>query len=82
MFSHKGDYRPILVTDSLATCIGVAGYDPMSKFGFVVHFTSEAEVEASGAMLLDRLRVYREQNSSAPLLVHLRGGIQEYPNLF
>src|SRR5690349_16951405 len=26
VFSHKGDYHPILTTDSLATCIGVAGY--------------------------------------------------------
>lgn len=76
VFSHKGDYRPILVTDSLATCIGVAGYDPINQFGFVVHFTDEREVEASGAMLLDRLHAYREQNTSAPLLVHLRGGIK------
>jgi len=76
VFSHKGDYHPILVTDSLATCIGVAGYDPINKFGFVVHFTGEDELKASGAMLLDRIHAYREQNTSAPLLIHLRGGIK------
>ncbi len=76
VFSHKGDYHPILVTDSLATCIGTAGYDPINKFGFVVHFTCEDEVEASGPLLLNRIKAYRGQNTSAPLLVHLRGGIK------
>lgn len=76
VFSHKGDYHPILTTDSLATCIGVAGYDPMNKFGFVIHFTGEDEVKASGTMLLDRIQAYREQNTKAPLLIHLRGGIK------
>lgn len=76
VFSHKGSFRPILATDSLATCIGVAGYDPVNQFGFVVHFTGEDEVKASGDMLLNRIRVYREQNIHAPLLVHLRGGIK------
>lgn len=76
VFSHKGDYRPILTTSSLATCIGVAGYDPMNKFGFVIHFTGENEVQASGAMLADRIRAYKDQNSNAPLLIHLRGGIK------
>lgn len=76
VFSHKDDYHPILATDSLATCIGVAGYDSMNKFGFVIHFTSENEIKASGAMLLDRIRAYREQNTNAHLLIHLRGGIK------
>lgn len=76
VFSHKGDYHPILTTESLATCIGVAGYDPMNKFGFVIHFTGEDELKASGTVLLDRIRAYREQNTHAPLLVHLRGGIK------
>ncbi|MBA2368280.1 MAG: hypothetical protein H0V82_04565 [Candidatus Protochlamydia sp.] len=76
VFSHKGDYHPILATDSLATCIGVGIYDPMNQFGCVIHFTHEGEVEASGAMLLDRIKFYREQSSNAPLLVHLRGGIK------
>ncbi len=75
VFSHKGSYRPILATNSLATCIGVAGYDPANQFGFVVHFTREDAIEVSGEMLLNRIRAYRE-NNQAPLLVHLRGGIQ------
>ncbi|MFI5343727.1 MAG: hypothetical protein ACHQUC_05850 [Chlamydiales bacterium] len=77
VFSHKEDYRPIIATDALATCIGVAGYDPVNQFGFVVHFTGEDEVEASGAILLDRVRAYRTKNDAAPLLIHLRGGIKE-----
>jgi len=76
VFSHKGDYHPLLVTDSLATCIGVAGYDPTNQFGFVVHFTCEAEIIASGTMLLDRIRAYRT-HGNAPLLIHLRGGIKD-----
>jgi hypothetical protein len=76
VFSHKGSDRPILATDSLATCIGVAGYDPVNQFGFVVHFTWEDEVKASGDMLLNRIRAYREQKINAPLLVNLRGGIK------
>jgi hypothetical protein len=76
VFSHKGDCRPILVTDSLATCIGVAGYDPINQFGFVVHFTIENEIDASGTLPLDHIRRYREQNTNAPLLIHLRGGIK------
>jgi hypothetical protein len=76
VFSHKGDYHPILATDSLATCIGVAGYDPANQFGFVIHFTCEGEITASGPLLLERIRTYREQNNQAPLLIHLRGGIK------
>lgn len=76
VFSHKGSYRPLLATDSLATCIGVAGYDPVNQFGFVVHFAVSDEVKASGDMLLNRIRAYREQNINAPLLAHLRGGFK------
>lgn len=74
VFSHEDDYRPILATESLATCIGVAGYDPQNKFGFVVHFAGKDEVNASGEMLLDRIRAYRTEDNNAPLLIHLRGG--------
>ncbi len=76
VFSYKGDYRPILATDSLATCIGVAGYDPMNQFGFVIHFANKNEVEASKATLLKRICEYKAKNPQAPLLVHLRGGIK------
>lgn len=48
----------------------------MNTFGFVIHFTGKDEVKVSGAMLLDRIRVNREQNTNAPLLVHLQGGIK------
>ncbi len=74
VFCDKDDFHHILATDSLATCIGIAGYDPINKFGFVVHFTGKDEVEASGDMLLDRIRAYRKENS--PLIIHLRGGIK------
>ena len=76
VFSHEGDSRYTLATDSLATCIGVAGYDPVNRFGFVVHFADECEVEKSGALLMGRVHTYREQNGDAPLFIHLRGGIQ------
>ncbi|CRX39198.1 hypothetical protein [Estrella lausannensis] len=75
VFSHKEDYHPILATESLATCIGLAGYDPVNNFGFVIHFTGEDEVKASGETLLGRIRAYRE-NTAAPLLIHLRGGVR------
>lgn len=75
-FTRKDDYHPILGTESLATCIGVAGYDPTNKFGFVVHFTNEEEVKVSGAMLVDRIHAYKKQYPNAPLLIHLRGGIK------
>jgi hypothetical protein len=77
VFSHKGSYRPVLTTDALATCIGVGAYDPINQFGFVIHFSCEAEIDASGDMLMNRILAYREKNPNAPLLIHLRGGIKE-----
>lgn len=76
VFSHAGDDHPILATDSLGPCIGVAGYDPMNKFGFIIHFAIDGEVDRSGSSLMDRIRAYRSGNTNAPLLVHLRGGIK------
>lgn len=76
VFSFKGSLRPIISTYALATCIGVAGYDPMNAFGFVVHFSEEDEIKASGDFLMSRIHAYREKNANAPLLIHLRGGIK------
>lgn len=75
VFSSADDYRPILATDGLATCIGVVCHDPINKAGFAVHFAGKDQVETSCALLMERMQAYRKGQVNGPLLFHLRGGI-------
>lgn len=72
-FSNALDRKPIVATDSLATCVGVAGYDKDNKYGFVIHFAHPGEIDESGRMLCDKIRAL---NPKEPIQIHLRGGIK------
>ncbi len=73
VFTHALDRRPIVATDSLATCVGMAGYERENRFGFVIHFTVEDALEASKEMLLEKIK--QMSKDSHPIEIHLRGGI-------
>lgn len=75
-FSHAEDRKPIIATDALATCVGIAGYDADNQMGFVVHFSGEKEVEVSGEQLVKQMKQMQKQPITQPLQVHLRGGIK------
>jgi len=75
VFTHASDPKPIAATDSLATCVGIAGYEKKSKSGFVTHISTEVEFETSKAMLTEKiLQIATEEKN--PIEIHLRGGIK------
>lgn len=74
VFSQADKKRPIIATDSLATCVGVAGYDRAHKVGFVVHFPTEDEVEKHGDKILETLKGLVGEEIRPPIEIHLRGG--------
>ncbi len=74
-FSSADNRKPIVATDGLATCIGVAAYDRTNKQGFVVHFARDDEVVESGNQLIETLLKSAEKPIETPVEVHLRGGI-------
>lgn len=76
VISNARGLHPVLTTYGLGPCVGLAGYDPMNRFGFVTHIVTDSEIEKSGKMLLERIQAYRQEHSSAPLFIHLRGGIK------
>lgn len=75
VFTHALDPKPIAATDSLATCIGVAGYERQDQFGFVIHFASEAALESSKEMLIEKMMQMSKKPMNNPIEIHLRGGI-------
>lgn len=74
-FSHALDLKPVIATDSLATCVGVAGYESENKCGFVIHFATEVELETSKEMLVNKIKQMSKKPVTAPIQIHLRGGI-------
>lgn len=72
VFTHALDAKPIAATDSLATCVGVAGYASQNRAGFVIHIGSEADLDASKERLSEKMVAIA---GSGPLQFHLRGGI-------
>lgn len=74
VFSKSDGPYHTLTTRGLTTCIGVAGYDPINRFGFVVHFSHPAEVKNSADDLIGRISAYKTHNPASPLFIHLRGG--------
>lgn len=75
VFTHALDRKPIAATDSLATCVGVAGYDSENKFGFVFHIATEAEFETSKEMLTEKIMQMSKKTIITPIEIHIRGGI-------
>ena len=73
-FTHAKDPRPIAATDSLATCIGIAGYVRENKNGFVFHIATESELKASKEMLFEKIM---EMSRVNPIELHLSGGYLE-----
>lgn len=43
-FATSADPQPILITRGLRSCIGFAGWDPLKKIGFLVHFAGPSQV--------------------------------------
>jgi len=76
VFSHAKDPNPIIATDSLASCIGVCGYDSIKKCGFIFHIISKMDFERSQDDLKDKIM----KISQHPFQVHLRGGIKGISN--
>lgn len=72
-FSNALDQKPIVATDSLATCIGIAGYESESRSGFVIHISTEDNLEASKEMLIEKIM---QLSMKYPIQLHLRGGIK------
>jgi hypothetical protein len=75
-FTHARDRKPIVATDALATCIGIAGYDSTNEWGFLIHFTTEDELAASMQMLNHEIYKRMKNPLIAPIQIHLRGGIK------
>lgn len=76
VFTHAQDRRPIVATDALATCIGIAGYDPTNEWGFLIHFTTEDELAESMHMLNREIYQRIKNPAITPIQIHLRGGIK------
>jgi hypothetical protein len=76
VFTHAEDSKPIAATDSLATCVGIAGCDSERQMGFVTHIATDEEFEASKEMLIDRIKVMAKTPIEKPIEIHLRGGIR------
>lgn len=74
-FSNARDRKPIIATDALATCVGVAGYAKEFQSGFVIHFSHPEEIDESGKILCDKIRA---MGPKQPIEIHLRGGIKGY----
>lgn len=75
VFSSADQAKPVIATDSLSTCVGVAGYDRTHKLGFVVHFPTETEVETNGDEILKTMQNLVKGEIRSPVEIHLRGGI-------
>lgn len=71
-FTSAKEAKPIVATDSLATCIGVAIYDPDNKWGGVIHFSHPDELENSK----DELKKEILSRNPSSLQLHFRGGIK------
>ncbi len=76
VFSNSFDKKPIVATDSLATCVGVAGYHSQYNFGFVIHFATEQDLEASKLILIEKITAMSPATLTTPIELHLRGGIK------
>lgn len=74
VFTHALDEKPIVATESLATCVGIAGYGSENKSGFVIHIATEIDLEASKEMLTEKI-MQMSKNLTNPIQLHLRGGI-------
>ncbi len=75
VFSHALDPKPVVATDSLGPCVGVAGYDSENQNGFVIHFAIEANLKASKEMLTQKIKQMATKPITTPIAIHLRGGI-------
>lgn len=76
VFSNSFDKKPVVATDSLATCVGVAGYHSKSNFGFVIHFATEQDLEASKLLLIEKIIAMSPDTLTTPIELHLRGGVK------
>ncbi|MBA3536875.1 MAG: hypothetical protein H0T84_09735 [Tatlockia sp.] len=75
VFSNAFDRKPIVATDSLATCVALAGYH-CQNFGFVVHFALEQDLAASKLDLLEKITAMSSDTLTTPVELHLRGGVK------
>jgi hypothetical protein len=78
IISDALDQRPILATNGLADCIGVVGYEPNKKIGFIAHLLSDPETIQAVAHLFEMISSYI-QNSNGSLSrieVTLCGGLK------
>lgn len=73
-----GPSNPILATDGLCSCIGFAGWEPIQKIGFLVHFGGPKQVTD---FYTRGIRILSDKTSGASSLFHciLRGGSASYP---
>lgn len=75
VFTNAFDPKPVAATDSLATCVGIAGYESTSHSGFLIHIATEVELEASKEMLTEKI-IQVSSHLQNPIQVYLRGGIK------
>ncbi|WP_412755235.1 hypothetical protein [Legionella pneumophila] len=76
VFSNSFDKKPIVATDSLATCVGIAGYHSKNNFGFVIHFATEQDLETSKLLLIEKITAMSSDTLTTPMELHIRGGVK------
>lgn len=72
--TNSTDSSPILGTDGLGPCIGVAGWDPNKKIGFLAHFHSEEQIQKCFNKIFSALKSCLNSSEKSYFEVAIVGG--------